>query len=105
CVASAAPLAFSPPIDNTGIDNFVRENLAKSVAACWNDTKYAHPARMRPGRAYAAVYACLSISGIECVLSAAKSFQKCSKYVRSRPATSASGVGPLNRNCQIDGLL
>ena len=34
CVASAAPLAFSPPIDNTGIDNFVRENWAKSVAAC-----------------------------------------------------------------------
>src|SRR5436309_7022257 len=39
------------------------------------------------------------------VLSAAKSFQKCSKYVRSRPRTSASGVGPLKRKCQMPGWL
>ena len=28
---------------------------AKSFTVCWNDTKYAQPARIRPGRAYAAL--------------------------------------------------
>ena len=43
--------AFPPPIDSTGIVNFVRAKPEKSRAACWNETKYAHAARMRPGRA------------------------------------------------------
>src|SRR6266852_5837427 len=50
CLASAAPFAFSPPIDSTGIVSFVCENVAKSVAACWKDMKYAQAARIRPGR-------------------------------------------------------
>ncbi len=39
CAASAAPFALSPPMVSTGIVNLVRESWAKSVAACWNDTK------------------------------------------------------------------
>ena len=34
CLASVRPLAFSPPIDSTGMVSFVCENVAKSVAAC-----------------------------------------------------------------------
>src|SRR6266436_1946426 len=105
CCANASPKDFSPPIAKIGMFNLVCDSSAKSFAACWNETKYAQPALILPGRAYAAVYAFRSASGIERVLSAAKLFQKCSKYVRSRPCTKASGIGPLNRKCQIAGLL
>ena len=42
CRPSASPFAFSPPIERTGIVSVVRENCAKSFAAFWKDSKYAH---------------------------------------------------------------
>ena len=92
-------------IDSTGIVSFVCDSVSKSLAVRGNDSKYDHAARMRPGRAYIDLYARRSASDIDRALSAAKSFQKCSKYVRSRPCTNASGVGPLKRKCQMPGLL
>jgi len=55
CCANSSPFAFAPPMARTGIVSFVFESSAKSFTVCWNDTKYAQPARIRPGRAYAAV--------------------------------------------------
>jgi predicted ABC-class ATPase len=46
---------FSPPIESTGIVNFVCDNCAKSFASCGQDAKYAQPACIRLGREYAVV--------------------------------------------------
>jgi hypothetical protein len=36
---SAAPFAFSPPIDSTGMFNLVRDSSSNSLAVCGNETK------------------------------------------------------------------
>jgi hypothetical protein len=43
--------AFSPPIDRMGTVSLVRDNASNSLAVTGNAMEYAHPARMRPGRA------------------------------------------------------
>src|SRR6266850_1925874 len=65
CCPSTSPSDFSPPMDNTGIVNFVCDSCTKSLAVCGNELKYAQPAFMRPGRAYAAESAARSASGNE----------------------------------------
>src|SRR5712671_7040024 len=54
CCPSTSPSDLSPPMDNTGIVNFVCDSCTKSLAVWGNELKYAQPAFMRPGRAYAA---------------------------------------------------
>src|ERR1700730_10028224 len=79
CAPSATPFALAPPIERTGKASLVLASCATAVGVFGNDAKKANPAAIRPGRAYAWAYARRSASGIERVLSAAKSFQKCSK--------------------------
>src|SRR6266852_3689828 len=55
CCPRTSPSDFSPPIDNTGMVNFVCASCTKSFPVCGNEVKYAQPAFIRPGRAYAAV--------------------------------------------------
>jgi hypothetical protein len=77
--ARIAALAFSPATDRTGIVNLVFAISAKSFAVSGKAAKYAQPARMRPGREYAATYALRSAALSERLLSAARSFQKYAK--------------------------
>ena len=65
CGPRIAALAFSPAIESTGMVNLVCAICAKSLAVSGHDAKYAHPARIRPGREYSATYAARSASGSE----------------------------------------
>src|SRR6516225_9323831 len=79
CGPRIAALAFSPAIERTGIVSFVLAICAKSFAVSGQAAKYAQPARIRPGREYAATYALRSAVLSERPLSAARSFQKYAK--------------------------
>ena len=51
CAPRASPLAFSPPIEVTGIGSCVLPKAPNSSAVLRNDEKYANPAAIRPGLA------------------------------------------------------
>src|SRR5262249_10551417 len=61
CGPRIEALAFSPAMERTGIVSFVLAISAKSFAVSGQAAKLAQPARIRPGREYAATYALRSV--------------------------------------------